>query len=63
MRTIKEELLWLREWRDEFEVRAAVDRWIGEYNENYLHSALAYGTPNQCERNFYNGPNTLLESA
>lgn len=63
MRTLKEELLWLREWKDEFEVRDAVARWITEYNKHYLHSALGYRPPNQFEKDFNNGPGTLLESA
>ena len=38
MRTLKEELLWLREWPGEREIKIALDRWIEEYNESYLHS-------------------------
>lgn len=63
MRTIKEELLWLQEWKDEFEMAQAVEKWIEYYNQSYLHSALDYQSPNQFEGNYNNGPNTLLESA
>lgn len=32
MRTIKEELFWLREWKNVFDVDAALDRWVRYYN-------------------------------
>ena len=60
---IKEELLWLREWRDPYEVSAAVSNWIEQYNESYLHSALGYGTPNQVEETYNLTTRTLLENA
>jgi putative transposase len=40
IKTIKEELLWLKEWTSPFELAEAVGRWIGGYNWSYLHSAL-----------------------
>jgi putative transposase len=63
MRTIKEELIWLREWRDPFELSNEVRRWIEEYNENYLHSALGYRTPNQMEETYNLTTRTLLKNA
>jgi hypothetical protein len=39
MRTIKEELLWLQEWRGVWDVAIAVRKWCESYNESYLHSA------------------------
>jgi putative transposase len=63
MRTIKEELLWLREWRDQYEVAAAVSSWIDKYNESYLHSALDYKTPDQMEETYNLTTRTLLEIA
>lgn len=63
MRTMKEELLWLREWRDPYEVSAAVGRWIEQYNQSYLHSALGYRTPNQVEETYNLTMRTLLEKA
>jgi len=63
MRTIKEELIWLREWRDPFELSDEVSRWIVEYNESYLHSALGYRTPNQMEETYNLTTRTLLKSA
>ncbi|MFH1514068.1 MAG: integrase core domain-containing protein [bacterium] len=42
MRTLKEELLWLREWSGASDIKFALDRWIEKYNESYLHSAHGY---------------------
>jgi transposase InsO family protein len=49
IRTIKEELFWLREWENERELGLELDRWVEYYNTNYLHSALGYKTPSQAE--------------
>jgi putative transposase len=48
-RTMKEELLWLREWTSPFELADALGKWITYYNGNYLHSALRYKSPIQFE--------------
>jgi putative transposase len=53
IRTLKEECLWLQEWTCPFELIRAVGRWITDYNEHYLHSALGYKTPSQFEREYY----------
>lgn len=63
MRTIKEELIWLREWRDPYELSATVGGWIERYNESYLHSALGYRTPNQMAETYNLTTRTLLEKA
>jgi len=63
MRTLKEELIWLREWQDAHEVSAALKSWIEYYNEHYLHSALGYKTPNQAEETHNLSHETLLKSA
>jgi putative transposase len=55
IRTLKEECLWLREWTCPFELLQALEDWICYYNEHYLHSALAYKTPAQFERDYDNG--------
>ena len=49
LRTLKEELVWLREWTSPSAFFAALDRWLGEYNASYLHSALGYRAPNVVE--------------
>ena len=63
MRTLKEELLWLREWSSAGHIRRALDEWIEQYNRSYLHSALGYRPPIQVEETYKTGHNTLLKSA
>jgi putative transposase len=63
MRTIKEELIWLREWRNPHELSTTVGAWIEQYNESYLHSALGYRTPNQMEETYNQTTGTLLKTA
>jgi transposase InsO family protein len=51
MRTIKEELLWLREFRTLEEAKEAIHHWITvEYNQQYVHSSLGYKSPCEFER-------------
>jgi putative transposase len=50
MRTRKEACLWLQEWTSSLGLISALDSWIGTYNDHYLHSALGYKSPRQCER-------------
>ena len=63
MRTMKEELLWLREWSSATEISKELDRWIENYNESYLHSALGYRPPNRVEETYNLSRKTLLRSA
>ncbi len=53
IRTMKEELFWLREWKSERELSHELDKWIKYYNTSYLHSALGYRTPIQLEEEYY----------
>jgi putative transposase len=53
MRTLKEELLWLREWTSPVFLEQELERWIRDYNEHYLHSALGYRSPSQVERDYH----------
>jgi len=48
MRTLKEELFWLREWSSPAEVAVELDKWIEWYNQHYRHSALGYRVPNKA---------------
>ena len=59
-RTMKEELLWLREWTSPFELADALKEWISYYNGSYLHSALGYKPPNTFEEEYQNNQLTLL---
>ncbi len=52
IRTMKEELFWLREWENERELSLELDKWVEYYNKNYLHSALEYKTPAQVEAEY-----------
>lgn len=53
IRTIKEELFWLREWESEREFSCELYKWVQYYNTNYLHSAHGYRTPIQAEEDYY----------
>ena len=50
IRTLKEECVWLREWRSPFELADAVARWFESFNVSYLHSSLGYRTPEAHEQ-------------
>jgi len=62
-RTMKEELLWLREWTSPFELADALAKWIEYYNGKYLHSALGYKPPIKFEEEYQNSQATLLVTA
>jgi len=53
IRTMKEELFWLREWKGESELGKELDKWVDYYNRSYLHSAHGYRTPIQAEEGYY----------
>lgn len=53
MRTLKEECLWLQEWTCPFALMTALERWIADDHEQYLHSALAYKPPRQFEQEYH----------
>ncbi len=53
IRTVKEELCWLREWSSVEELVAEMGKFVEYFNENYLHSALDYKTPNAFEAEWF----------
>ena len=59
-RTVKEELLWLREWHSPFELADALGKWVEDYNRSYLHSSLGYQSPTKFEEEYKNNQPTLL---
>lgn len=63
IRTIKEELLWLREWGKERELSLELEKWIEYYNRSYLHSAHGYRTPVQVEEGYYRNHTSHLNAA
>ena len=63
IRTMKEELLWLREWENERELSLKLDKWVEYYNKSYLHSALGYSTPLHAEEEYYSNHASHLNAA
>jgi transposase InsO family protein len=58
IRTLKEDLLWPREWLTVEQLEQALAGWVRDYNEDYPHSALGYQTPQQFETSFNPPPST-----
>ena len=50
MRTMKEELIWTREFESFEQLSLALDAWVQDYNANYLHSTLSYVSPSVFEQ-------------
>ena len=50
MRTMKEDLVWPREWDNIYEFKDALKNWIENYNTDYPHSSLNYMTPVKFEQ-------------
>lgn len=50
IRTLKEDFVWLNEWRTPFEFEEGLKAWINRYNNDYPHSSLGYQTPVQFEK-------------
>ena len=63
MRTLKEELCWLREWSSTAELKTALDTFIEDFNSGYLHSALGYKTPNAFEKEHFEKQRATLNLA
>jgi putative transposase len=63
IRTLKEECLWLQEWNCPFALIRALENWIMQYNEHYLHSALSYKSPRQFEREYHLSHGTQFTAA
>jgi putative transposase len=45
IRTLKEEVVWLRDWDTIDELRAAIEAWVKRYNEQRPHQAFDWKTP------------------
>jgi len=63
IRTMKEELFWLREWGSERGLSDELDKWVDYYNRNYLHSAHGYRTPMQVEEEYYRNHTSYKDAA
>ena len=55
IRTIKEELIWISEFRNLIEAKDRIGDWIRRYNREYVHSALSYMSPEKFEARYYEG--------
>ena len=62
IRTVKEELCWLREWSSVEELATEMEKFVEYFNEQYLHSALGYKTPNAFENEWLKN-NQMTRSA
>ena len=63
IRTMKEELFWLREWESERELSLELNKWNDYYNRNHLHSAHGYRTPFKKEEEYYKNYSTHKNAA
>ncbi len=63
MRTLKEELCWLRQWQSVNQLKTALDTFIENFNDGYLHSALGYKTPNRFEQEHFENRQATLNLA
>jgi transposase InsO family protein len=63
MRTLKEEFIWLREWKSPAAFIDELDAWIEYYNSGYLHSTLGYKTPMQHEHEYHTRHGTQLAAS
>jgi transposase InsO family protein len=51
-RTVKEQLLWIRRFRDIDELRVALSEFRDRYNRSWILEKLGYRTPLQARRDF-----------
>lgn len=63
MRTLKEELCWLREWKSVNELKTALDTFVEDFNSSYLLSALGYKTPNEFDQEHFENQRATLNLA
>lgn len=63
IRTLKEELIWLRDWDSIDEVRAAVAAWLQHYNTARPHQALKWMTPAEWRATKLGPPTLTLVAA
>ena len=51
MRTIKEDLVWIYDWRSSFDFERVFKDWVEAYNSDFPHMSLGYMTPQQFANN------------
>ncbi len=52
-RTCKEDCIWINEWDSLKEARDALKNYVEFYNNDYVHSALNYTSPNEFLSKYY----------
>lgn len=62
LRTLKEDLIWIKEFSSAEELRQDLKRWVYNYNAIYPHSSLNYKTPLQFEEDYYRAGVKKLET-
>jgi len=50
IRTIKEDLIWIKEWKTPSQLEDDLKTWMVKYNTDFPHSSLNYKTPEQFEK-------------
>ena len=55
IRTFKEDLLWINEFKTLDELKEALGKWQHDYNHVFPHSSLEYCTPVEYEERWYKG--------
>lgn len=54
MRTIKEEVVWVREFTSLQQAQEVIEHWIQvDYHQDYVHSKLGYHSPLEFEQHYY----------
>jgi transposase InsO family protein len=47
IRTMKEEVIWLRDWNTAAELREAINAWLVKYHTRRAHQSLGWMTPSE----------------
>jgi hypothetical protein len=63
IRTLKEQVVWGRIFRNAEEVRAAVRAFVARYNEHWLLEKNAYRSPAQTRREWFAAPAPIRAAA
>jgi putative transposase len=63
IRTMKEEVVWLRDWKNAAELRAALEEWVRRYNTRRPHQALDWKTPAEVRAEKLGRPPPRREAA
>ena len=62
IRTIKEDMVWTRDWDDPFAFADEFSRWVEKYNTDFPHQSLSYMTPGECFERYQNKEVALTNS-